>query len=93
MHRGKGMKFVGDSRIKATNKMPNTPKDYSEYPGKTEAFWPNFLLKEWMIGAIFLIGYLIVTLAHRHRLSVKRTRRIQCIYRFQTGISYSCINY
>lgn len=64
MHRGKGMKFVGDSRIKASNKMPNTPKDYSEYPGKTEAFWPNFLLKEWMIGSIFLIGYLIVTLAH-----------------------------
>ena len=54
MQRGKGMKFVGDSRIKATNKMPNVPKDYSEYPGKTEAFWPNFLLKEWLIGAVFL---------------------------------------
>lgn len=64
MQRGKGMKFVGDSRIKATNKMPNVPKDYSEYPGKTEAFWPNFLLKEWMIGAVFLIGYLILTVAH-----------------------------
>ncbi len=64
MQRGKGMKFVGDSRIKATNKMPNVPKDYSEYPGRTEAFWPNFLLKEWMIGAVFLIGYLILTVAH-----------------------------
>lgn len=64
MQRGKGMKFVGDSRIKATNKMPNVPKDYSEYPGKTEAFWPNFLLKEWMVGSIFLIGYLILTVAH-----------------------------
>ena len=64
MQRGKGMKFVGDSRIKANNKMPNVPKDYSEYPGKTEAFWPNFLLKEWMIGAVFLIGYLILTVAH-----------------------------
>ncbi|MFD1928154.1 c-type cytochrome [Sporosarcina siberiensis] len=64
MQRGKGMKFVGDSRIKASGKMPNVPKDYSEYPGKTEAFWPNFLLKEWMIGSIFLIGYLIVTVAH-----------------------------
>lgn len=63
MQHGKGMKFVGDSRIK-TNRMSNTPKDYSEYPGKTEAFWPNFLLKEWMIGAIFLTGYLIITLAH-----------------------------
>ncbi|WP_203361905.1 menaquinol-cytochrome c reductase cytochrome b/c subunit [Bacillus sp. REN10] len=63
MHRGKGMKFVGDSRIPAERK-PNIPKDYSEYPGKTEAFWPNFLLKEWMVGSIFLIGYLCLTVAH-----------------------------
>lgn len=59
MHRGKGMKFVGDSRIPAEKK-PNIPKDYSEYPGKTEAFWPNFLLKEWMVGAVFLIGFLVL---------------------------------
>lgn len=64
MQRGKGMKFVGDSRIKANDKMPNVPKDYSEYPGKTEAFWPNFLLKEWLVGAVFLVGYLVLTLAH-----------------------------
>ncbi|QUW22123.1 c-type cytochrome [Sporosarcina sp. Marseille-Q4063] len=64
MQRGKGMKFVGDSRIKANHKMPNVPKDYSEHPGKTEAFWPNFLLKEWLIGAVFLIGYLVLTLAN-----------------------------
>ncbi|WP_226085231.1 MULTISPECIES: menaquinol-cytochrome c reductase cytochrome b/c subunit [Mesobacillus] len=63
MHRGKGMKFVGDSRVPAERK-PNIPKDYSEYPGKTEAFWPNFLLKEWMVGAVFLIGYLSLTIAH-----------------------------
>ncbi|KIY20786.1 MULTISPECIES: menaquinol-cytochrome c reductase cytochrome b/c subunit [Mesobacillus] len=63
MHRGKGMKFVGDSRVPADRK-PNIPKDYSEYPGKTEAFWPNFLLKEWMVGAVFLIGYLSLTIAH-----------------------------
>lgn len=63
MHRGKGMKFVGDSRVPAERK-PNIPKDYSEYPGKTEAFWPNFLLKEWMVGAVFLIGFLCLTVAH-----------------------------
>ncbi|WP_096153796.1 MULTISPECIES: menaquinol-cytochrome c reductase cytochrome b/c subunit [Bacillus] len=63
MHRGKGMKFVGDSRVPAERK-PNIPKDYSEYPGKTEAFWPNFLLKEWMVGAVFLIGFLSLTIAH-----------------------------
>ncbi|WP_422123409.1 c-type cytochrome [Planococcus sp. X10-3] len=65
MHRGKGMKFVGDSRVPGLeHRKPNIPKDYSEYPGKTEAFWPNFLLKEWMIGAVFLIGYLLLTVAH-----------------------------
>ncbi|MBD8070233.1 menaquinol-cytochrome c reductase cytochrome b/c subunit [Bacillus sp. PS06] len=63
MHRGKGMKFVGDSRVPAVRKL-NIPKDYSEYPGKTEAFWPNFLLKEWMVGAVFLIGFLCLTVAH-----------------------------
>jgi menaquinol-cytochrome c reductase cytochrome b/c subunit len=63
MHRGKGMKFVEDSRISAERK-PNIPKDYSEYPGKTEAFWPNFLLKEWMVGAVFLVGFLCLTAAH-----------------------------
>lgn len=64
MHRGKGMKFVGDSRVKSNDRMLNMPKDYSEYPGKTEAFWPDFLLKEWMVGAVFLIGYLLLTVAH-----------------------------
>ncbi|WP_026676965.1 menaquinol-cytochrome c reductase cytochrome b/c subunit [Fictibacillus gelatini] len=71
MHRGKGMKFVGDSRVPAIKKMKNIPKDYSEYPGKTEAFWPNFLLKEWMVGAVFLIGYLILTIAHESPLEKK----------------------
>lgn len=64
MHRGKGMKFVGDSRVAASGRQPNIPKDYSEYPGKTEAFWPNFLLKEWLVGAIFLCGFLVLTVAH-----------------------------
>ncbi|MFZ3578157.1 c-type cytochrome [Virgibacillus sp. DJP39] len=63
MHKGKGMKFVGDSRISSERK-PNIPKDYSEYPGRTEAFWPNFLLKEWLVGAVFLVGFLCLTLAH-----------------------------
>jgi menaquinol-cytochrome c reductase cytochrome b/c subunit len=65
MHRGKGMKFVGDSRVVApSSRKQMLPKDYSEYPGKTEAFWPNFLLKEWMVGAVFLVGFLCLTIAH-----------------------------
>lgn len=64
MHKGKGMKFVGDSRVSAERKASQIPKDYSEYPGRTEAFWPNFLLKEWLVGAVFLVGFLCLTLAH-----------------------------
>lgn len=62
MHRGKGMKFVTDSRVSINNRMPNKSKDYSEYPGRTEAFWPNFLLREWMVGAVFLIGFMTLTI-------------------------------
>nr|prf cytochrome b:SUBUNIT=IV [Geobacillus stearothermophilus] len=57
------MKFVGDSRIPAVRK-PNIPKDYSEYPGKRKCFWPNFLLKEWLVGSVFLVGFLCLTVAH-----------------------------
>lgn len=64
MQRGKGMKFVGDSRIRDTKGRVSNPPDYSEYPGKNEPFWPDFLLKEWMVGAVFLIGYLVLTAAH-----------------------------
>src|SRR5699024_2300369 len=56
------MKFVGDSRIRSDN-TPYTPRDYSEYPGRTEAFWPNFLLKEWLVGSVFLVGFLCLVLA------------------------------
>lgn len=62
MKKGKGMRFVGDSRINA-DKTSQIPKDYSEYPGRTEAFWPNFLLKEWLVGSVFLVGFLCVTIA------------------------------
>ncbi|MBO1003039.1 menaquinol-cytochrome c reductase cytochrome b/c subunit [Pseudogracilibacillus auburnensis] len=62
MKKGKGMRFVGDSRISA-DKTSTVPKDYSEYPGRTEAFWPNFLLKEWLVGSVFLVGFLCATIA------------------------------
>lgn len=61
MKRGKGMRFVGDSRVNA-EKTSTVPRDYSEYPGRTEAFWPNFLLKEWLVGSVFLVGFLTATL-------------------------------
>lgn len=55
--------YVGDSRVRKYTKN-NVPQDYSAYPGKTEAFVPNFLLKEWMVGAVFMVGYMALIIAH-----------------------------
>jgi len=55
--------YVGDSRVRK-NTTVYTPKDYSAYPGKSEAFVPNFLLKEWMVGAVVLVGIMTLVMAH-----------------------------
>ncbi|PYI54897.1 c-type cytochrome [Paenibacillus flagellatus] len=52
--------YVGDSRVRKRNAM--IPPDYSAYPGKSEAFVPNFLLKEWMVGAVVLVGVLVLVM-------------------------------
>lgn len=57
------VKYVGDSRVRATRERL-LPKPYSEYPGKTEPFFPNFLLKEWMAAVVFLIGFMVLVVSH-----------------------------
>ncbi|GBG12007.1 menaquinol-cytochrome c reductase [Paenibacillus agaridevorans] len=54
--------FVGDSRVKKGAGI-QTPPDYTSFPGKSEAFIPNFLLKEWMVGCVVLVGFLAWTIA------------------------------
>ncbi|MED4956326.1 c-type cytochrome [Paenibacillus macerans] len=54
--------YVGDSRVRKGNGFI-TPPDYTAYPGKSEAFIPNFLLKEWMVGVVVLVGFLVLTIA------------------------------
>ncbi|NMO96994.1 menaquinol-cytochrome c reductase cytochrome b/c subunit [Paenibacillus lemnae] len=54
--------FVGDSRVKKGTGFI-TPPDYTAYPGKSEAFIPNFLLKEWMVGVVVLVGFLVLTIS------------------------------
>lgn len=54
--------YVGDSRVKKGNGFI-TPPDYTAYPGKSEAFIPNFLLKEWMVGVVVLVGFLVLTIS------------------------------
>lgn len=56
--------YVGDSRVvKKTQEQRLIPKDYSAYPGKSEAFVPNFLLKEWMVGVVVLVGMLVLVMS------------------------------
>ncbi|GFZ89893.1 menaquinol-cytochrome c reductase cytochrome b/c subunit [Paenibacillus marchantiophytorum] len=56
--------YVGDSRvIKKTQEQRLIPRDYSAYPGKSEAFVPNFLLKEWMVGVVVLVGMLVLVMS------------------------------
>jgi len=62
--------FVGDSRVPA-KRIPNISPSYSEFPGKTEPFWPNFLLKEWMVAAVCLVAFLILTVSHPAPLTDK----------------------
>lgn len=54
--------YVGDSRVKRSN-IDATPPDYTAFPGKSEAFIPNFLLKEWMVGCVVLVGFLVWVMA------------------------------
>lgn len=54
--------YVGDSRIRKPGARP-APPDYTSFPGKSEAFIPNFLLKEWMAGVVVLVGFLVLTIA------------------------------
>lgn len=66
----KTIEYVGDSRVPA-KKVPNISPSYSEFPGKNEPFWPNFLLKEWMVAAVALVAYLILTVSHPSPLTDK----------------------
>lgn len=54
--------YVGDSRVRA-NREKMYPKDYAEFPGKTEAFLPDFLLKEWMVAVVFLVGFMTLVMS------------------------------
>ncbi|MEK4249811.1 c-type cytochrome [Paenibacillus sp. FSL W7-1287] len=55
--------YVGDSRVKKSGRRDSTPPDYTSFPGKSEAFIPNFLLKEWMVGCVVLVGFLVWVMA------------------------------
>jgi len=50
--------YVGDSRVKVRQEPIKQP-DITAFPGKTEAFIPYFLLKEWMVGAVVLVAFMV----------------------------------
>jgi len=54
--------YVGDSRVRAkSSRLPQ--QDFSAYPGKSEVFIPNFLLKEWMVAVVCLVGILVLVMS------------------------------
>jgi len=55
--------YVGDSRVRKRSNKTIVPPDYTAFPGKSEAFIPNFLLKEWLVGCVVLVGFLVLTIA------------------------------
>ncbi|WP_124727357.1 menaquinol-cytochrome c reductase cytochrome b/c subunit [Staphylospora marina] len=61
-HDGKQVHYVGDSRVRA-DRPQLSPPDYDRFPGKTEAFFPDFLLKEWMVAVVFLVGFMTLVMA------------------------------
>lgn len=54
--------YVGDSRVRSRDTRM-IPQDFSAYPGKSEVFIPNFLLKEWMVGVVVLLGILVLVMS------------------------------
>lgn len=60
-HQKEKIVFVGDSRVRLRERN-NIPQDYTAYPGKSEVFIPNFLLKEWMVASVFMVGFLVLVL-------------------------------
>ncbi|SFJ58900.1 menaquinol-cytochrome c reductase cytochrome b/c subunit [Thermoflavimicrobium dichotomicum] len=66
----KQVHYVGDSRVRA-DRPKLYPPDYSEFPGKTEAFIPDFLLKEWMVAAVFLVGFMTLVMSELPPLGEK----------------------
>lgn len=54
--------YVGDSRVRAKSSRPVQP-DFTAYPGKSEVFIPNFLLKEWMVAVVVLVGILVLVMS------------------------------
>lgn len=54
--------YVGDSRVKK-RRIPVKQPDFTSYPGKSEAFIPYFLLKEWMVGCVALVAFFVLTIA------------------------------
>lgn len=60
--KGEKVIYVGDSRVKK-RVVPVRQPDFTTYPGKSEAFIPYFLLKEWMVGCVALVAFLVLTIS------------------------------
>lgn len=54
--------YIGDSRVRVKTERLKQ-QDFSAYPGKSEVFIPNFLLKEWMVATVCMVGILLLVMS------------------------------
>jgi menaquinol-cytochrome c reductase cytochrome b/c subunit len=54
--------YIGDSRVRVKTQELKQ-QDFSAYPGKSEVFIPNFLLKEWMVAVVCMVGILLLVMS------------------------------
>jgi menaquinol-cytochrome c reductase cytochrome b/c subunit len=54
--------YIGDSRVRVKTETLKQ-QDFSAYPGKSEVFIPNFLLKEWMVAVVCMVGILLLVMS------------------------------
>ncbi len=62
-HSDEKVLYVGDSRVRQHKNSETTPRDYTAYPGKSETFIPNFLLKEWIVATVFMVGFMLLIIS------------------------------
>ena len=67
-------------------------KKIKNKPIGTEPFFPNFLLKEWIVGALFLVAFMLWIVFNPVELTDVANPSDSSYTRCRTGTSSSCIS-
>ena len=89
MQRGKGMRFCRRLSYTAQTKRHKYLKIIRNILEEQKHFGQTSYLKEWLVGAVFLVGFFVLTVAHPLHWKVWLIQQLLDIFRYQTGISCS----